>query len=67
VASGNATVNTSGTASSQNDALNEMRGMINDLVAAQDRRIDRLKVYNVATETQEINDDIKRIKNEADV
>jgi len=67
VARGNAPVNTSGTATSQNDALNEMRGMINDLVAAQDRRIDRLKVYNVATETQEINDDIKRIKNEADV
>jgi hypothetical protein len=54
-------------ADSQVDAMVEMRGLISDLVAAQDRRIDRIKVINVVTETQDGINTVNQIQADADV
>jgi hypothetical protein len=45
----------------------EKPSWVDELIAAQDRRLDRLKVYNVVTETEDGIKTINRIKNDADV
>lgn len=60
-------ISSAAASASANNEMAEMRSMIGDLVAAQDRRIDRIQVVNNATETQAVNDRIKQIQNDANV
>lgn len=53
--------------SETNDLLKQQNSLLVDTVQAMNARFDRLKVYNVATETQQVNDSVKKIQNEADV
>jgi hypothetical protein len=47
--------------------LGEMSSLLRENLAAVNSRIDNIRVYNVATDTADVLDDVNRIKNEADV
>jgi hypothetical protein len=54
-------------ATALNPANDVLARKIDELIAAQDRRMDRIKVFNVVTETQEGIETVNQIKADADV